>query len=272
MNKMKIDLYNAKGEKSDSYALPTQFEESLRKDLIKKAVLVIESNNRQSYGAKPEAGKQVSAKLSRRRHDYRGSYGLGISRVPRKILSRRGTRMNWVGAFAPGTVGGRRAHPPKSSKNWSLKINVKENRFAIRSALSASFNKSVVSARGHIVPETYPFGFSADVENIAKTNDVFELLKKLGFEKELARASNRSTRAGKGKMRSRPYKTKKSILLVVSKPCALTKAAGKMPGVDVVEVKKLNAKSLAPGTLAGRPVLMTQAALQEMEKSKLFLK
>ena len=49
--------------------------------------------------------------------------------------------MNWVGAFAPGTVGGRRAHPPKSEKIWSKKINKKENAKAIRSAISATLLK-----------------------------------------------------------------------------------------------------------------------------------
>ena len=84
--------------------------------LIKRAVLTLQNNKRQRYGANPEAGKKVSAALSKRRRKYRGSYGHGISRVPRKILSRRGTSMNWQGAFAPGTVGGRRAHPPKAEK------------------------------------------------------------------------------------------------------------------------------------------------------------
>jgi len=268
---MKINLYNIKGEKTEDYNLPSQFDEVLRIDLVKKAVLAIQANNRQSYGADPMAGKKVSAKLSRRRHDYRGSYGLGISRVPRKIMSRRGTRMNWVGAFAPGTVGGRRAHPPKSDKNWSLKVNVKENRFAIRSAMSASFDKVLVKSRGHLIPENYPFGFSADVESLSKTKEIFDLLKKLGFEDELKRASQKTVRAGKGKMRSRPYKVKKSILFVVSKPCNFVKAVSKMPGIDVIEVKKLNANLLAPGTHVGRPVLFTQSALQELEKSKLFL-
>ena len=69
-----------------------------------------------------------SAKLSKRRRAYRGSYGFGISRTPRKILSKRGRRLGWVGAVAPNTVGGRRTHPPKAEKIWREEINTKERR------------------------------------------------------------------------------------------------------------------------------------------------
>ena len=41
-------------------------------------------------------------------------------------MSRSGTRLNFTGAFAPGTVGGRRAHPPKAEKNWQEKVNKKD--------------------------------------------------------------------------------------------------------------------------------------------------
>jgi len=269
---MKLGLYDLKGQKLEEVKLPKQFEEVLRKDLIKRAVLAVESNNRQPYGAHPEAGMDVSAKLSRERHTYKTSYGLGISRVPRKILSRRGSRMNWVGAMAPGTVGGRQAHPPKAEKIYDVKLNVKEKRFAIRSAMSATVDAKIVKARGHKVPAAFPFGLAADFEGISKSADLQKILMTLGFSEELERASEKKVRAGKGKMRGRPYKEKRSILFVVSKPCGLVKAASNLPGVDVVEVKKLNAANLAPGTHPGRLTLYTKAAIDELEKSGLFLK
>ena len=121
-----MKIKNLEGKDAGELKLPKQFEEAVNPDLIQRAVLAVQSSRRQKYGVYPEAGKNVSAKLSRRRRDYRGSYGAGISRIPRKILSRNGTRMNWVGALAPGTVGGRRAHPPKAEKNWVKKINKKD--------------------------------------------------------------------------------------------------------------------------------------------------
>ena len=107
--------------------LPIQFHEQVRTDLIQRAVLSLQAEGRQAYGTKPGAGTRQVSEISRRRRDYKGTYGIGISRVPRKIMSRNGTRMNWVGAIAPGTVGGRQGHPPKAEKNWTQKINEKEN-------------------------------------------------------------------------------------------------------------------------------------------------
>src|SRR3989338_5909587 len=98
---MKLDILDAAKNKVGEIELPSQFEEEFRPDLIQRAVLAIQSHKRRAYASSEDAGKRASAKLSRRRRDYRGSYGIGISRVPRKIMTRRGTRLNWVGAFAP---------------------------------------------------------------------------------------------------------------------------------------------------------------------------
>src|SRR3989338_4308850 len=153
---MKIKIIKKDMSSPGQIELPAQFKESLREDLIRRAFTSLRSHKRQPYGALPTAGKRQSAKLSRRRRDYKTSYGIGISRVPRKILSRSGTRFNWVGAFAPGTVGGRRAHPPTAEKQWEKKINVKERRKAICAALAATVQKELVAGRGHKLPAHYP--------------------------------------------------------------------------------------------------------------------
>ncbi|MFH1399970.1 MAG: 50S ribosomal protein L4, partial [Nanoarchaeota archaeon] len=113
---MKLKILDTQRKETGTIDLPAQFFEPFRPDLIKLGVLAVQANGRQPYGASPDAGMRHSVEVSRRRRKYRGSYGIGISRVPRKILSRNGTRMNWVGAEAPGMVGGRRAHPPKAEK------------------------------------------------------------------------------------------------------------------------------------------------------------
>jgi len=265
-----MKILDSANKETGTIDLPEQFKEEVREDLIKRAVVAIQANKRQKYGTDPRAGMKASAELSRRRHNYRGSYGFGISRVPRKILSRRGTRFNSVGAVAPGTVGGRVAHPPKSEKNWNQKVNVKEKRKAIRSALSASVDKEIVSSRGHKIPDTYPFILDTKTEEMSKTKDIVVMLKSLGFDKELERASIKKVRAGKGKMRGRKYKKRTGPLIVVSKYCNLTKGAKNIPGVTVVSVKKLNAECLAPGTIAGRATLYTKSAIEMMQKEKLF--
>lgn len=251
--------------------LPRQFEEPVRADLVKKAVEVLQSNKRQPYGAKPGAGMRASADISRRRHKYKGSYGYGISRVPRKIMTRRGTRFNWVGAVAPGTVGGRRAHPPKPGKDWSMKINKKENKKAIRSAISATLDAELLKKRGHAAPEGYPFIVESKIEGISRTKDAKDAAVKLGMADELRRASKRTVRAGKGKSRGRKYKSKKGPLFVVSGDCKFAKACSSIPGVDVVAVKSINAEVLAPGTHPGRLTIFTDKAIELMEKEKLFM-
>lgn len=263
---MKLPVLDKTGKEISKKELPVQFTEVIRPDLIYRAVLTVQANTRQPYGSNPDAGMMVSAKLSRRRRDYKGSYGIGIARSPRKIMSHRGTRFNWVGALAPNTVGGRRAHPPKADRIWDKKLNTKERRFALRSALSATVSKELVKKRGHILPKEFPFVLSNDIENIQKTKDVIELLYALGFKDELDRTKDKTIRAGVGKNRGRPYKIKKSVLFVVSKKCDLNKAAANVSGVDIVTPNHLNANLLAPGCSIGRLTLYTEGAIDEIAK------
>jgi len=268
---MKLKILTKEGTEKGTQDLPSQFSETVRIDIIKRAVLSLKSIRRQKYGADPRAGMKVAADLSKRRRKYRGMYGHGISRTPRKIMSRRGTQFNWEGALAPNTVGGRRAHPPKAEREWEQKINKKERRKAIRSALAATLNKKLVTERGHVVPDNYPFVLESGLEALDKTKQVISVLKKLGFENELKRSSKKTIRAGRGKLRGRKYKKTIGPLIVISKECKLEKAAKNIPGVDIVKVNALNAELLAPGAAAGRATLYTQTALEKMEKDKLFM-
>ncbi len=168
---MKLKIKDLSGKVVKEINLPAQFNESYRPDLIIKAVLAIQSHRRQPYGASKLAGKQHVTWLSRRRRDYKGAYGRGISRVPRKTLLRRGSQFYWVAAFAPGTVGGRRAHPPKVEKIWAEKINDKERRKAIRSAIASTLNIDLIKVRNHILPKDWPFGIVDDIKKIKKTKE-----------------------------------------------------------------------------------------------------
>ena len=268
---MELKIVSRENKESGKQKLPVQFEEAFRPDLIHRAVISLQSRRRQRYGADPRAGKKQAARLSRRRRDYKGAYGKGLSRMPRKTMTRRGMQMNFVGAFAPGTVGGRRAFPPTSEHIFAQSINDKERRKAIRSALSAVVDKNIVQSRGHKVPANYPFILTTDSESMKKTKDVLELLGKLGFEAELERSDKPKVRAGKGKMRGRRLKKAKGPLIVVSGKCDMLSAAKNIPGIDVVEIKNINAELLAPGAQAGRITIFTQGAIQLLEKEKLFM-
>jgi len=268
---MKLSIYDQQKKKSGEKEMPSQFFEEYRPGLIRRAVHSLQSMARQAYGAFPEAGMRHSSEVSKRRRNYRGCYGFGISRVNRKIHSRRGTRMMWVGATSPQTRGGKRSHAPKADKIFAQKINKKENRKAIRSAMAAVLNKELVKERGHKVPEEYPFIIKSDFENLAKTKDIEKALLALGFQEELNRSLVKKVRAGIGKLRGRKYKRKKGVLIVVGEDCPLVKAAQNIPGVDVVIASSLNAELLAPGTAAGRATLWTEKAIDLIGEKKLFI-
>ncbi len=267
---MKLSTYSLQKQKQKEVTLPAQFQEEYRPDLIRRAVHALQSAARQQYGASSEAGFRHSSRVSKRRRDYRGCYGFGISRVNRKILSRRGTRMFWVGAFSPQTVGGRRAHPPKSIKILVKQINQKENCKAIRSAMAATLNQEIVAKRGHHFPKEYPFVIDSSIEKLQKTKDVSEALSTLGFEAELERSLVKKIRAGHGTMRNRRYKRKKGILIVLGDDCPLLKAVNNISGIDAVTARELNVELLAPGALPGRVTLWTEHALEVLAKEKLF--
>jgi large subunit ribosomal protein L4e len=266
---MKAAVRSKSGEKKGDVSLPEQFKEPVRTDLIRRAVHAIWSHNRQPYGTDPKAGQKSSAKLSRRRRDWKASYGHGISRVQRKIMSHRGTRFNWVGATNPNTVGGRQALPPVVEKVWDRKINTKERRKAIRSAMAASVDKELVKARGHIIVE-YPFVLETEIEKISKAKEAMELFMKLGLEEELERAGKRTLKTGRARRRGRTYQKSKGPLVVVSQKCDFMKAAGNIPGIDVVIVNDLNADVLAPGAEPGRLTLYTEASIDMITKQNLF--
>jgi len=267
---MKLKILSSGKQEKGTIDLPMQFSEKFEPDLIKRAVLATLANKRQRYGVDPRAGKKQEAKLSKRRRKYKGVYGHGISRTPRKIMSRSGTQFRWKGAFAPQTVGGRKSHPPKAEKIWAQKINKKERRKAIRSAISATLMKSIVAQRGHLIPENYPFAADSRIESISKTGELLKAVENLGFEKELERTNNKKIRAGKGKNRGRKYAKVRGMLVVVSENCPSIISSNNIPGLEFVEVRKLSAEMLAPGAAAGRMTVFTDRAIALIEKDRLF--
>ena len=104
-----------------------------------------------------------------------------------------------------------------------------------------------------------------------KTKDILKILNNVGLKDEIFRVSERKVRGSRGKLRGRKYKTKVGPLIVVSGKCKLLETAKNILGLDAVEVKKLNAELLAPGSLAGRLTIFTEKALEILEKEKLFM-
>ncbi len=72
-------------------------------------------------------------------------------------------------------------------------------------------------------------------------------------------------------MRGRKYRKKKSLLIVIDSKDKIMNAAKNIPGVDVIEVRNLNAEALSPGAHGIRLTLWTEGALKKLEEEKLFI-
>ncbi|MCU4140475.1 MAG: Ribosomal protein L4 [Methanophagales archaeon] len=200
---MKAKVLDISGNVLREVELPAVFSEEFRPDLIKKAVLSLQSRRFQPKGASKLAGKDTSAES--------WGPGHGVSRVPRIKTGRRAARV-------PQAVGGRRAHPPKAEKEILKKINKKERWKALRSAIAATADPSLVRARGHKFSEdvSLPIVVENALVTLSKTADVEAFLKAVGIWEDVLRAKRKKVRAGRGKMRGRRYRRKKSVLFVIS--------------------------------------------------------
>jgi large subunit ribosomal protein L4e len=254
MGKISAKVFDLKGEEVSQLNLPQIFHTPNRPDVIKRAVVAIQSHRIQPQGRDPMAGKRNTA-VSRHA-------GLGIARVPR--LKERGQRA----AFAPGTVGGRSAHPPVAEKKIKKKIPKKEMRLALRSAVAATGSKEAVASRGHMVDDVpdFPLVVVDEIQSLKRTKDIEEALVNIGVWSDIFRVKeSRKVRAGKGKMRGRKMKQAVGPLLVITKNDGVAEAARNLPGMAIVSVENLNAEVLAPGTRPGRLTVWTNSAFEKLE-------
>jgi len=239
--------------------IPSVFRTPIRSDVIKRGVLAVQSKRIQPKGRDPMAGKRTTAESF--------GTGRGMARIPR--VKGRGTSRAGQGGLAPGTVGGRLAHPPVSEKRIVKRINIKERRLAIRSAIAATAQKELVQGRGHRVQgiEQMPLVADNGIEKLKNVKKLMEALKAIGLGDELKRIEGRrKSRAGKGKLRGRRVKHIKGPLLVVNNDRDVRKAASNISGLDVTQVSRLNAELLAPGAHPGRITVWGESAFKRLEE------
>ena len=250
-----VSVYNLSGEPTSKITLPPIFSVDVRPDLIRRAVLALNTSRLQPKGTDPMAGERTTAES--------WGVGYGVARVPRVKDSNRA-------ALVPQAVGGRRAHPPRVEKKIRELINRKERRLATISAIAATASQFYVERRGHIATpvKELPIIISDEFEKISKSKDVREVFKKIGVWDDVMRAyKGRRVRAGKGKMRGRKYKVPKSVLIVVSSDKSeVARAARAFPGVDVVSADRLTVTHLAPGGVPGRLTIYTVSSLEKLDK------
>ncbi|MBL7160366.1 MAG: 50S ribosomal protein L4 [Candidatus Aenigmarchaeota archaeon] len=238
---MKVQVHTLHGEKRGEIALGKAFSTPIREDIIRRAFLAESSLKRQIRGADPLAGKRTSA-------HYHGLRGYRWSMMNREMARMKRIHgqgfLNYTARFVPQATKGRKAHPPKTEKNWEKKINNKERIYALLSAISAS-------AKGMVVVED-------NFQELKKTKEVAAALEKLG----IIFKEKKTIRSGKGTRRGRKYKRSRGPLIIVAKDNKVPSP----PGFDVKILKDLQVSDLAPGGNLGRVCIWTRSAAEEAGK------
>ncbi|KAI9316271.1 ribosomal protein L4 domain-containing protein [Dichotomocladium elegans] len=216
-------------------------------------------NKRQPYAVSEKAGHQTSAE----------SWGTGraVARIPR--VNGSGTHRAGQAAFGNMCRSGRMFAPTKTWRKWHIKTNLNQKRFATASALAASALPSLVMARGHRVEkiEEVPLVVEDKVEAIAKTKEAVAVLKALNAYDDVAKVSNsRKLRAGVGKLRNRRHRQRRGPLVIYNEDNGITKAFRNLPGVEIVNVRRLNLLQLAPGGHLGRFIIWTKSAVAMLDE------
>jgi len=244
-----VKIFGADGKATGELSLPSVFTAVLRRDIITKAVVAQQSHRFQAQGRNPMAGKRTTAESF--------GVGRGISRVPR--VGGHGP-LSGTAAFAPGTMGGRMAFPPVTSKRTAKSMNRKERRVALDSAIAATGSKDLVRVRGHKFDEDIdlPLVVTDEVEKFSKSSAAKSFLTAIGVWDDIDRVKKSKRIRGKNRKHS------VGPLLVVSEYQGAQRAFENFEGVDIVRVKDLSVEALAPGTHPGRLVIWTESAIKTL--------
>jgi large subunit ribosomal protein L4e len=256
---MKAKMFDKTGKEKGTVDLPKNFTTKIREDVLSKVFETQKGVFAQAYGAMVGAGAQYSASgiSKKKRHDWKATYGKGISRVPRKVMSRHGASFNWIGATVSNTRGGRRPHAPRAGKNLFKKINKKELLLAFNSALAGTVDVVFLEKKYGKKIES-GFVFESKILEI-KTKEFVAAMKKVFGESFSSVLKQKSIRAGIGKMRGRKYKSNAGLLFVLGNEEKM-----KRKGIEVVNVSELTIKDLSPNGEPGRLVCYTENAIKEI--------
>jgi large subunit ribosomal protein L4e len=253
-----VQAFSDKAGAEGSVALPSVFLAPIRPDIVRFVHTSMNKNRRQPYAVNDWAGHQHSAE----------SWGTGraVARIPR--VSGGGTSRSGQGAFGNMCRKGRMFAPTRTWRKWHKRINTNQKRFAVASALAASALPALVMARGHLIDgvKEVPLVVDAGIESVQKTRDAVALLNRIGAGSDIEKAKNsHALRTGQGKMRNRRYVARKGPLIVYASDNGISKAFRNIPGVDLVNVEKLNLLKLAPGGHLGRFIVWSRAAFDKLD-------
>lgn len=249
-----IPIFNLEGVQVDSLEKPRIFSYPVHTFLIRRVVDILQTHRKQRQGRDPMAGKRTSAESL--------GTGYGLARVPRI----RGT---YRAAFVTMAVKGRSAHAPTSMRIVYKRVNRKERRLALVSAISSTGIPELVAKRGHVIEgvKHIPLVVVDDIEAINSTRVAKDILKKLGLWGDIVRVRRASkARSGKPRLRGRVKRVGRGPLIVVYEDRGVGLAMRNIPGVDVVELRNLNPEHLAPGGCPGRLTVWSLSAFRKLDE------
>ena len=254
-----VSVYDAESDKIDgSSNMPAVFSAPIRDDLVSFCHSNMALNRRQAHAVYYLAGHEHSAE----------SWGTGraVARIPR--ISGSGTHRSGQGAFGNMCRKGRMFAPLKVWRKWQRKVNTKQKRNAVASALAASACAPLVQARGHRIETVPELPLVVSNLNGSTTSGLLGNLKNLGAMDDLTRVrKSKRTRAGIGKMKNTRFTLRKGPLVIYGDESPMVKrAARNLPGVEVCNVNRINLLQLAPGGHLGRFIIFTKDAFESLDK------
>lgn len=159
--------------------------------------------------------------------------------------------------------------PTKIWRQWHVKVNLNQKRFATVSAVAATALPSLVMARGHRIENIaeIPLVVSSAVESITKTKAAVAALQGLHAHADVSKViASKKIRAGKGKARGRKHRMRRGPLIIYNEDHGIVRAFRNVPGVETCNVRSLNLLQLAPGGHLGRFCIWTEGAFALLDE------
>ena len=252
-----VSVYSKSGsEVSDSIPMPAVFTAPIRDDIVQFVHANMNKNRRQAHGVFWKAGMMHSAE----------SWGTGraVARIPR--IGGSGTSRSGQGAFGNQCRKGRMFAPLQIFRKWHRKINLNQKRHAMAVALAASAVTPLVLARGHRVMNVPELPLVVDNLNVDSTKALLTTLKNIGAGEDIKRSrDSKKVRTGHGKMRNSRYVLRRGPLVIYGEENeSIKRTARNLPGVDFINVHRLNLLQLAPGGHLGRFIVWTRDAFKAL--------
>ncbi|KAH8107616.1 ribosomal protein L4 domain-containing protein [Phellopilus nigrolimitatus] len=218
---------------------PAVLTKPIRLDVVQQVHKSVAKNKRQPYATSAESWGTDHA----------------VARIPRV----GGSGMHRSGQAAFGNMcRGERMFAPTAV--WYQN----QRRFAVVSALTASTLPVRARTRGHRIEqvEEVPLVVAA-AESLTRA---VVLLTALGAYADVQKVSSRKLRAGRGKLRNRRHRHRRGFLVVYSEDNGIVKTFRNLPGVELVNVTRLDLLQPAPGGYLGHFVIWAESAFAHLDE------